>query len=213
LYPTFEVWAWCRSFPMPEAWLATGSPELQIGGACYPPGMRASSSAIAVAVVIASVTSAVGLYVLINSRVTNELLAIASAAVVVLLPVAVLVWTFSDRSKVKPAADGRKSPWLDVAGDDEAGYVLIGDPAALEALGSECLRLARTGQPGEEASFDLEDVEVASVVRQDVPPVPPPQSWKDKAAAAGCLAVVLIAVAIWVRGCVAIQNDVQRWLN
>ncbi len=131
------------------------------------------------------------------------------------LPVGAVVWVIGDRSAVEspPPTGGQKSPWLNVAGNVEDGYVLIADSAALEALGSECLRLARTGWTGEEVNFQLEDVEIVSLVRQDVPPLPLPQTWKDKAAAAGCMVLTLIAVAIWFRGCVAIQSDVQQWLK
>ena len=178
--------------------------------------IRASIS-VFVSVACACVASGIGLYLLIHSRINNDALAVALGFAVVVLPVSLVVWIqthFARVSSTPPidehVADG---PWLEVRGGDEEGYTLAGNAAALEALGRECLRIAREGGAGDSASFAIGQVEISAIVRQDVRPVPEPLTWKDKLASAGCLFGLLLGIAVWFRGCVAIEKDIERWLR
>jgi len=172
---------------------------------------------VAASILFATAASLALLYLLIHSSINNEVLAIGLAAAAFVTPVAIVIWVLYDGSARRAPPEVNPTPvdaaWLEIDGDDEQGYTLLGDARALQILGEQCLRLARDGTSGETATIGVDSVQVAKVVRQDVPtPVATP-SWKERFGAIGCVALFAAAAAIWFRGCAAIEQDVQRWLK
>ena len=183
--------------------------------------MRVPEAVIVGLAVILAVGAALGgVAVLIRSPIQSEAAFLLVATTVIVVPALVVVWALRRGRQRSPTLPGAEppisaSPWLEVWDDEERGYTVVGDARALELLGAECLRLA--ADDGMKSSDHAADIEIdgvtVKVVRRDIRPVSEPQTWKDKLVGVGCLVVALLLGAIWLRGCVAIESDVERWLK
>ena len=169
-----------------------------------------------IAIVIGSATSLSAIALLFRSPVSTDFLFLLACAAALVLPTLVTLRVlYPDSLRRSPARQERlaDTPWLEAKGDDEQGYSLIGDQRAFEALGSECLRLAREASSGDFVHLRLDGVEIRELVRQDVRPTPPTPTWKDRVSAVlGALLMALFMTAL-ARGCVALTSDASRWLK
>ncbi len=101
---------------------------------------------------------------------------------------------------------------VEIEGERGQGFTVTADHSGLEMLGAEFLRLARECDDGQSASVEIGD-DTFHVVRQDVPPVVAPLTWKDRLASFGALILVALFVVSLLRSCVALHRDVANWLG
>jgi len=160
----------------------------------------------AITVVAACGTAIAATAFLIRHPPANEVLAAALGLAAIVVPVAAAVWLLSDRP---PRPNVAQSPWLDVSVDEDH-VTVFGDEAALEALGTECLRLARASSAGEVAAFEAHGAGTVTIERIEPPP-PRPRTWRERLAPVGCMLLLLVLAAVWLRGCVAFEHDVRSW--
>jgi hypothetical protein len=174
--------------------------------------------AIGLGIVVAVTVSLAAISLLIRSAIEHEGLFLVLCAAALILPLLVVLWVFYpatvrdvfESSRIAtPPNDGS---WIDIGGDHETGYTLTGDQNALRRIGAECLRLADVGKDGDQTSMNLAEAEL-QIARRDAHPGPSPYTWSDRLSAFGCTVLVLMALACLIRGCVALQHDVQRWLQ
>lgn len=171
---------------------------------------------LALAILSAMVVSTVGLAYLIHSGIQNDLVAVLLGALAFTVPAALVVTVFMRRNR-KPAPETTDVPsskgWLEIEGDDEIGYTISGDAQALSALGEVCRDLSECSAATLEGKLSIPTAQDIMVVRQDIRPAVPPPTWRERLGAIGCVALLLVLCAVWLRGCVAVEADLERLLR
>jgi hypothetical protein len=103
-----------------------------------------------VTVVAACTVPIATIFLLVRHPPASDVLMVALCLGSIVVSIVAAVWILSDRSPRASAAEPQ-SPWLDVSADADS-VTVVGDASGLEALGAECLRVARAASPAKARS-------------------------------------------------------------